>query len=108
MNRALVNGAGGFIGGHLVKRLKAEGFRVRAVDLKRHEFSDRMIADIADKRVRVVHIPGPLGVRGRDSDNRLNREWLKWAPSGSLREGLEKTYAWIESQMLTAREIVCV
>jgi len=40
MKRVLVNGAGGFIGGHLVKRLKAEGFWVRAVDLKRHEFSD--------------------------------------------------------------------
>ena len=40
MKRVLVNGAGGFIGGHLVKRLKAEGFWVRAVDLKRHDFSD--------------------------------------------------------------------
>src|ERR1035437_456608 len=40
MTKVLVNGAGGFIGGHLVKRLKAEGFWVRAVDLKRHEFSD--------------------------------------------------------------------
>src|ERR1700677_3174534 len=39
MRSALVCGAGGFIGGHLVKRLKAEGFWVRAVDLKRHEFS---------------------------------------------------------------------
>ncbi len=38
MKRVLVNGAGGFIGGHLVKRLKAEGFWVRAVDLKRHEY----------------------------------------------------------------------
>src|ERR1017187_1720426 len=40
MKRVLVNGAGGFIGGHLVKRLKAEGFWVRAVDLKRHAFFD--------------------------------------------------------------------
>src|ERR1035437_1612950 len=39
MKRVLVNGAGGFIGGHLVKRLKAEGFWVRAVDLKQHDFS---------------------------------------------------------------------
>src|SRR6185312_16204326 len=39
MRTALVNGAGGFIGGHLVKRLKAEGFWVRAVDIKKHEFS---------------------------------------------------------------------
>ena len=37
--RAFVCGAGGFIGGHLVKRLKAEGYWVRGVDLKEHEFS---------------------------------------------------------------------
>ena len=40
MKRVLVNGAGGFIGGHLVKRLKAEGFWVRAVDIRKHEFSE--------------------------------------------------------------------
>lgn len=39
MKRVLVNGAGGFIGGHLVKRLKTEGCWIRAVDLKQHEFS---------------------------------------------------------------------
>src|SRR5580765_856777 len=38
--KILVNGAGGFIGGHLVRKLKAEGFRVRAVDLKEHEYAD--------------------------------------------------------------------
>ena len=39
MKRILVNGAGGFIGGHLVKRLKAEDHWVRAVDLKPHDFA---------------------------------------------------------------------
>jgi nucleoside-diphosphate-sugar epimerase len=39
MTRALVNGAGGFIGGHLVKRLKAEDYWVRGVDLKPHAFT---------------------------------------------------------------------
>ena len=38
MKRALITGAGGFIGGHLVKRLKEEGFWVRGVDVKKHEF----------------------------------------------------------------------
>ena len=65
-----------------------------------------MIADIAGKRLRVVHVPGPLGVRGRNSDNHLIRERLKWAPSRSLREGLEKTYAWIESQVRAVSEAV--
>ena len=38
MKKVLVCGAGGFIGGHLVKRLKREGFWVRGVDIKEHEF----------------------------------------------------------------------
>ncbi len=58
-----------------------------------------MVMDIAGKQLRIVHIPGPLGVRGRNSDNRLIREKLGWAPSRGLREGLEKTYAWIADQV---------
>jgi GDP-D-mannose 3', 5'-epimerase len=59
-----------------------------------------MIADIAGKRLRIVHIPGPLGVRGRNSDNRLIRARLNWAPSKALRLGLGKTYGWIASQVV--------
>jgi nucleoside-diphosphate-sugar epimerase len=58
-----------------------------------------MAMDIAGKKLHVEHIPGPLGVRGRNSDNRLIKETLGWAPSQSLRAGLEKTYAWIEAQV---------
>jgi nucleoside-diphosphate-sugar epimerase len=57
-----------------------------------------IIADIAGKRIEIEHIPGPQGVRGRNSDNRLIKEKLGWAPSQSLRAGLEKTYEWIERQ----------
>src|SRR5579862_324500 len=53
-----------------------------------------MIMEIAGKKLKIKHITGPLGVRGRNSDNRLIRERLKWAPSRSLREGLENTYRW--------------
>lgn len=59
--------------------------------------------DIAGKKLDLVHIPGPLGVRGRNSDNRLIRQSLGWAPSQTLRAGMEKTYAWIESQVSNAR-----
>ena len=55
--------------------------------------------DIAGKSLRIRHIKGPLGVRGRNSDNRLIAEKLGWRPSRPLREGLEKTYAWISSQV---------
>ena len=58
-----------------------------------------VVADIAGKRIEKNFVPGPLGVRGRKSDNRLIRERLGWAPSAWLRTGLEKTYAWIELQL---------
>lgn len=58
-----------------------------------------IVAEIAGKRVIKKHIPGPLGVRGRNSDNRLISEKLQWAPSLPLRVGLEVTYAWIEAQV---------
>jgi GDP-D-mannose 3',5'-epimerase len=58
-----------------------------------------LIMDIAGKKLCLKHIPGPLGVRGRNSDNRKVREKLGWEPRISLREGLGKTYPWIESQV---------
>lgn len=57
------------------------------------------VAKIAGKKVVVKHVPGPLGVRGRNSDNRLLREKLKWEPKESLESGLSKTYAWIKDQV---------
>jgi GDP-D-mannose 3',5'-epimerase len=58
-----------------------------------------LVSDIAQKSVVKRHVPGPIGVRGRNSDNKLIRNELGWAPSRPLREGLEKTYKWIESQV---------
>ena len=58
-----------------------------------------MIMDIAGKKLAIRHIPGPLGVRGRNSDNHLIRAELGWAPGMRLHEGLAKTYAWIEAQV---------
>lgn len=57
-----------------------------------------IVAGIAGKAIRINHIAGPTGVRGRNSDNRLIREKLGWAPSAPLVAGLEKTYGWIELQ----------
>jgi GDP-D-mannose 3', 5'-epimerase len=58
-----------------------------------------MVADIAGKRIIKKHVTGPQGVRGRNSDNRLIQDKLQWAPIQPLRDGLELTYAWIESQV---------
>jgi GDP-D-mannose 3', 5'-epimerase len=61
-----------------------------------------MTAEIAGKRLILQHIPGPLGVRGRNSDNRLARKLLGWEPVYPLREGMARTYAWIASQVSLA------
>ncbi len=55
-----------------------------------------MIMGIAGKRLSIRHIPGPLGVRGRNSDNRLIEEKLGWKPSQPLVEGLKRTFHWIK------------
>lgn len=54
---------------------------------------------VAGKRLSVKHIDGPLGVRGRNSDNALIKEKLGWAPTQPLKVGIEKTYAWVSSQV---------
>jgi nucleoside-diphosphate-sugar epimerase len=58
-----------------------------------------LVMDIAAKNLSIRHIPGPLGVRGRNSDNRLIEQKLGWSPSKSLRAGLEKTYSWIQEKV---------
>ena len=54
---------------------------------------------IAGKNVSLTHIPGPTGVRGRNSDNALIRQMLGWSPSQPLRRGLEHTYRWIAAEV---------
>ena len=58
-----------------------------------------LVARAAGKTISIKHIEGPLGVRGRNSDNRLIREKLGWQPQRTLFEGNETTYAWIEEQV---------
>ena len=58
-----------------------------------------MAMGIAGKRLNINHIPGPLGVRGRNSDNRLIKEKLAWQPNAPLQKGLEITYRWIDDQV---------
>ena len=64
-----------------------------------------MIADIAGIRIVKKHVPGPQGVRGRNSDNTRLRQMLGWEPEISLEEGLARTYAWIETQVRKKLEI---
>ena len=59
----------------------------------------KMAIDISGKNLTIKNIDGPLGVRGRNSDNTLIREKLGWDYSQSLRKGMEMTYKWIKEQV---------
>jgi nucleoside-diphosphate-sugar epimerase len=61
-----------------------------------------MIMEIAGKKLGIQHVPGPTGVRGRNSDNALIRSKLGWGPTLRLQEGLARTYPWIEQQVHSA------
>lgn len=61
-----------------------------------------LVMTIAGVQLEKRHVPGPQGVRGRNSDNTRLRQVLGWEPCISLKEGLEKTYPWIEEQVRRA------
>ncbi len=58
-----------------------------------------MAMKIAGKKQMIKHIPGPLGVRGRNSDNNLINEKLGWKPNAPLLDGMTITYKWIKEQV---------
>ena len=59
----------------------------------------QMAIDISKKNIKIKNIEGPLGVKGRNSDNRLFKEKIGWEPTQPLREGMEKTYNWIKKMI---------
>ncbi len=63
----------------------------------------RTVIAISGKSVGIRNVPGPLGVRGRNSNNELIRKMLGWEPTQPLRKGLERTYAWIEIQVARSK-----
>jgi GDP-D-mannose 3', 5'-epimerase len=65
-----------------------------------------LVMQVAGKELGIRHIKGPLGVRGRNSDNRLIFEKLGWRPSRPLTEGLEKTYTWVGAQVEMAKAVL--
>jgi len=58
-----------------------------------------MVMQISEKKLEIKHIPGPLGVRGRNSDNKLIKAKLGWEPNYPLIKGLQETYPWISEQV---------
>lgn len=65
----------------------------------------QIVMEIAGKKLSLKHVAGPLGVRGRNSDNKLIKEKLGWAPSQPLKKGLEITYSWIKGQIEKVKTI---
>ena len=59
----------------------------------------KMIIGLSGKNITIKNIAGPLGVRGRNSDNKLIKEKLNWSPSRPLKEGIQKTFEWIKNQI---------
>jgi GDP-D-mannose 3',5'-epimerase len=57
------------------------------------------VMDVGGKHLPIKHIPGPEGVRGRNSENTIILEKLGWEPTISLKDGLKITYSWIQSQI---------
>jgi nucleoside-diphosphate-sugar epimerase len=58
-----------------------------------------LVAKIAEKDVTINNVPGPMGVMGRNSHNKLIKETINWAPADNLEYGLTQTYAWISKQL---------
>ncbi|PSR13477.1 MAG: NAD-dependent dehydratase [Bacteroidetes bacterium] len=65
----------------------------------------RLIIEISGKQLSLKHIPGPEGVRGRNSDNTLITKHLGWSPQWPLREGIAQTYTWIDEQLVSYQRL---
>lgn len=59
----------------------------------------KIVISLSGKEIRINNVPGPEGVRGRNSNNKLMKAMLNWAPHEPLSIGMEKTYAWIASEI---------
>jgi nucleoside-diphosphate-sugar epimerase len=62
-----------------------------------------MVAEAAGIEITLRHVPGPQGVRGRNSDNTQLRAVLGWEPAISLEDGIARTYDWIEEQVMLSQ-----
>ena len=59
----------------------------------------QMVIDISEKQLIIKNIPGPVGVRGRNSDNKLYKEKIGWETQKKLIDGIRSTYSWIREQV---------
>jgi GDP-D-mannose 3',5'-epimerase len=62
-----------------------------------------MVIGFSGKKLSIKHVPGPLGVKGRNSHNELIRSKLNWEPAMKLKDGMAKMYKWVDTQVQKAR-----
>jgi len=84
---------------HLMKSEFREPINIGSEEMVTINKLANIIFEISNKNLNITHVPGPQGVRGRNSDNTLIERELKWTPKYSLKEGLEIVYKWISSQI---------
>lgn len=60
----------------------------------------KMVIEISGKDLSIKNVRGPMGVRGRNSDNRLIFDKLNWRPNSPLKEGVKNLYNWVQSQLI--------
>ncbi len=64
----------------------------------------KMVIDISGKKLNIKHVPGPLGVKGRNSHNELIRKKLNWQPTMKLKDGMQNMYEWVKKQVDAAKK----
>lgn len=86
-----------------VRRLMASDYRqpvnIGSDEMVSINYLVKVVCDIANKKLTTTNVDGPIGVHGRNSNNELIERVLGWKPSARLREGLVKTYHWINEQL---------
>ncbi|HZX53141.1 MAG TPA: NAD-dependent epimerase/dehydratase family protein [Ilumatobacteraceae bacterium] len=82
----------------------AEPLNVGSAEMTSIDDLAKLVMDIAGVELRLEHVDGPQGVRGRRSDNTRIRSLLNWEPSVSLADGMAQTYRWIEGQVAASPE----
>lgn len=83
----------------LMKSNKSGPYNIGSEEMISMNDFAKMIMSIENKKLKIKHIKGPIGVQGRNSDNTLIRKDLGWEPKSKLIDGITKTYFWIKEQM---------
>ncbi len=83
----------------LMKSSKTGPFNIGSDEMVTINQLVEIAAKAANKTININHIDGPLGVRGRNSENSYIQQEIGWAPNYPLAKGIAHTYAWIESQL---------